>query len=112
MGFEYPGMSCAFGKVELDAELFELRLAGTRVHLEPQVFDVLSYLAEHRDYLVSKAELLDGMRGNRFVSESALTSRIALPRIRTHREGRPDVCPTTLAWVPGRFRPGCMSGCR
>ena len=29
------------------------------VHVEPQVFDVLVYLVEHRDTVVTKTELLD-----------------------------------------------------
>src|SRR5215207_9927146 len=66
--------------MELDTELYELRRAGTRVHLEPQVFDVLAYLVEHRDRVVPKVELLDNVWGNRFVSESALTSRIKAAR--------------------------------
>ena len=48
--------------------------------MEPQVFDVLAYLINHRDRIVSKAELLDNVWGDRFVSESALTSRIKTAR--------------------------------
>ena len=44
--------------------------------VEPQVFDVLRYLVEHRERVVTKEELLDNIWGDRFVSESALTSRI------------------------------------
>ena len=46
------------------------------VPVEPQVFDVLAYLVRHRDRVVPKTELLDEVWGDRFVSESALTSRI------------------------------------
>ena len=46
------------------------------MHVEPQVFDVLAYLVAHRDRVVPKTELLDAVWGDRFVSESALTSRI------------------------------------
>jgi DNA-binding winged helix-turn-helix (wHTH) protein len=42
--------------------------------MEPQVFDVLAFLISHRDRVVSKEELLDSVWGDRFVSESALTS--------------------------------------
>ena len=44
--------------------------------MEPQVFGVLAYLVEHRDRVVTKNELLDKVWGDRFVSESALTTRI------------------------------------
>jgi hypothetical protein len=44
--------------------------------LEPQAFDVLAYLVSHRDRVVPKEELMDGVWGGRFVSETAVTSRI------------------------------------
>src|ERR1700712_2109484 len=48
--------------------------------MEPQVYDVLTYLLAHRDRVVPKEELLDEIWGDRFVSESALTSRIKAAR--------------------------------
>jgi DNA-binding winged helix-turn-helix (wHTH) protein len=45
------------------------------VHLEPQALDGLAYLVEHRDRVVTKAELLDSVWRHQFVSESALTNR-------------------------------------
>lgn len=58
-----------FDEFELDIERFELRRGGVPCHVEPQVFDVLRYLVEHRDRVVSKDELLDNVWGDRFVSE-------------------------------------------
>ena len=69
-------MIFAFGDSKLDTDTLELRRAGAVVSVEPQVFDVLAYLVTHRDRLVRKAELLDEVWGDRFVSDSALTSRI------------------------------------
>jgi DNA-binding winged helix-turn-helix (wHTH) protein len=69
-----------FADCELDVGRHELRRAGEVVPLEPQVFDVLAYLARQGDRLVSKNELLDEVWGDRFVSESALTSRIKSAR--------------------------------
>ena len=46
------------------------------MHVEPQVFDVLTYLIEHRDRVVTKSELLESVWGHDFVSESALTTRV------------------------------------
>ena len=57
-----------FGDCELDDQRYELRRGGALVHLEPQVFEVLAYLARHRDRVVPKAELLDQIWGSRFVS--------------------------------------------
>jgi pimeloyl-ACP methyl ester carboxylesterase/DNA-binding winged helix-turn-helix (wHTH) protein len=75
-----PGGVYAFEDVVLDVGRFELRRQGVPVHVEPQVFDVLAYLVRHRDRVITKAELLDQVWGDRFVSESALTSRLKAAR--------------------------------
>jgi len=77
-----------FGDCELSVERIELRRAGTIVDLEPQVFDVLAYLLRHRERVVPKTELLDQIWGNRFVSESALSSRIKSARRAVGDTGR------------------------
>jgi pimeloyl-ACP methyl ester carboxylesterase len=64
------------GAVELDEALFEVRRDGAPVPLEPQAFDVLVHLVRHRDRVVPKEELMDEVWGGRFVSETAVTSRI------------------------------------
>ncbi len=69
-----------FGDYTLDRERFELRRGETPVHVEPQVFDVLSYLIEHGDRVVPKEELLDEVWGDRFVSDSTVTTRIKAAR--------------------------------
>lgn len=66
--------------VEIDTDRFELRRHGTQVPVEPQVFDVLVHLVAHRDRVVPKTELLDEVWGDRFVSDSALSSRIKAAR--------------------------------
>lgn len=73
-------MSWSFGEFSLDPGRYRLRRAGLDVHVEPQVFDVLCYLVEHRGRVVPKEELLDNVWGNRFVSESTLTTRIKAAR--------------------------------
>ncbi len=65
-----------FGSFELDTDAVELRHRDTPVTLEPRVFDVLAYLVRHRDRVVPKEELLDEVWGDRFVSDSALSSCI------------------------------------
>ncbi len=65
-----------FGDCELDVAGRELKRAGDRVHLEPQAFDLLVCLLERRDVMVSKADLLDGVWGHRFLSEANLTTRV------------------------------------
>jgi predicted ATPase/DNA-binding winged helix-turn-helix (wHTH) protein len=69
-----------FDDCELDPDRVVLRRAGTVVPVEPQVFEVLRHLVEQRGRVVSKEELFDEVWGSRFVSESALTSRIKSAR--------------------------------
>ena len=73
-------MRCAFGDVVLDTDRFLLERGGQPQHVQPQVFDVLSHLVVNRDRVVPKTELLDTVWGDRFVSESTLTSRIKAAR--------------------------------
>ncbi len=73
-------MTLRFAGFSFDPEHFQLRHDGELIKMEPQVFDVLAYLIEHRDRIVPKAELLDNIWGDRFVSESALSSRIKTAR--------------------------------
>ncbi|MGN6377783.1 MAG: winged helix-turn-helix domain-containing protein, partial [Gaiellales bacterium] len=81
-------MGVRFGDCELNVERIELRRAGQFVDMEPQVFDVLAYLLRHRERVVPKTELLDQIWGNRFVSESALSSRIKSARRAVGDTGR------------------------
>ena len=70
----------SFGDVLLDTDRFLLERGGEPVHVQPQVFDVLSHLVLNRERVVPKTELLDTVWGDRFVSESTLTSRIKAAR--------------------------------
>jgi pimeloyl-ACP methyl ester carboxylesterase/DNA-binding winged helix-turn-helix (wHTH) protein len=65
---------------EFDLDCRELRLHGGRVHVEPQVFDLLVQLIRHRNRVVSKDELIDTVWSGRCVSDATLTSRINLAR--------------------------------
>lgn len=73
-------MRWAFARFVLDTDRFLLERDGASLKVEPQVFDVLAHLVEHRDRVVLKTELLDEVWGDRFVSESTLTSRIKAAR--------------------------------
>jgi pimeloyl-ACP methyl ester carboxylesterase/DNA-binding winged helix-turn-helix (wHTH) protein len=70
----------AFGECELDLPRYQLRRAGAERPVEPQVFDVLALLIRERHRVVPKEEILDTIWGDRFVSESTLTSRIKAVR--------------------------------
>jgi len=77
-----------FSDCELDLDRFELRRAGRLRPVEPQVFDLLAVLIRERHRVVPKEELLDTVWGNRFVSESALTSRVKAARHAIGDDGR------------------------
>jgi predicted ATPase len=81
-------MRYRFEGCELDTAVYRLTVAGRTEPVEPQVFDLLAYLIEHRDRVVSKEELLDNIWGNRFVSESTLTSRVKSARRAIGDDGR------------------------
>ncbi|MBI1774859.1 MAG: winged helix-turn-helix domain-containing protein [Proteobacteria bacterium] len=68
--------SLCFEDFVLDIAKRELRKAGELVPLEPQVFDLLIYVVQNRDRVVSKDDLLAAVWGGRIVSESTLTTRI------------------------------------
>jgi DNA-binding winged helix-turn-helix (wHTH) protein len=53
-----------FADCELDVARVVLRRDGREIKLEPQVFDVLSYLAQRSGEVVRKEELLDEIWGD------------------------------------------------
>jgi DNA-binding winged helix-turn-helix (wHTH) protein len=69
-----------FGAYTLDTARREFRGDGALVHVEPQVFDVLSYLAGNRNRVLSKDEILDAVWQGRIVSKATLSSRINAAR--------------------------------
>ncbi|WP_162530078.1 winged helix-turn-helix domain-containing protein [Stappia sp. BW2] len=69
-----------FDGFELDGARFELRRGGERVAIEPQVLSLLLLLAENRDRMVSKDELIEHIWDGRIVSETAVAARIKAAR--------------------------------
>jgi TolB-like protein/tetratricopeptide (TPR) repeat protein len=92
-----------FENHRLDPERRELICAGESVPLEPQVFDVLLYLLEHRDRVVGKDELFDKVWDGRIVSESTLTSRINAVRRAINDTGKEQRLLRTIARKGFRF---------
>jgi TolB-like protein len=66
----------AFGDHRLDIGRRELRQGTELIKLEPKAFDLLAFLAQNRNRVVSKDDLLRAVWNGRVVSESALTTRI------------------------------------
>jgi TolB-like protein len=64
----------------LDTDRRELFRGDAPVAVEPQVFDLLIYLIDNRDRVVSKDDLIASVWAGRIVSDSTLTSRINAAR--------------------------------
>ena len=80
VGCQTRGVVIRFGDCVIDLDRMEIELGGARQPVQPQVFEVIAYLVANRDRVVPKEELLDNVWGDRFVGESALTSRIKSAR--------------------------------
>lgn len=73
-------MRYTFANFELDTATLELAEGGAVVSVEPQVFEMLVYLIENRDRVISKDELIEAVWDGRIVSDAAISSRIKLVR--------------------------------
>jgi TolB-like protein/Flp pilus assembly protein TadD len=60
----------------LDADRRELKRGSELIATGPKVFDLLLFLVQNREQVVSRDDLLDSVWGGRIVSESTLTSHI------------------------------------
>jgi DNA-binding winged helix-turn-helix (wHTH) protein/predicted ATPase len=77
-----------FGDCTLDTRGYELRRSGTRVPLRPKVFQVLVYLLEQRDRVVTRDELLAQVWANQYVGDETLTSCVKVARRAVGDSGR------------------------
>jgi TolB-like protein len=73
-------MQFVFAGHTLDTDRRELRRGAETIVLQPQVFDLLVYLVQNRDRVVSKDDLIEAIWGGRIVSDSTLTSRVNAAR--------------------------------
>jgi TolB-like protein/class 3 adenylate cyclase len=87
----------------LDADRRELRRGPDSVAVEPQVFDLLIYLVENRDRVVSKDDLIGSVWGGRIVSDSTLTSRVNAARKAIGDSGEDQKLIRTIARKGLRF---------
>jgi DNA-binding winged helix-turn-helix (wHTH) protein/predicted ATPase len=65
-----------FGTFHVDTETFSLRRNDVPMRIDPQEFDVLVYLIERRDRVVTRDELFASLWKGKVVSDSALSSRL------------------------------------
>jgi TolB-like protein len=98
-----PDVQFIFANHVLDTSRQELRCGGEGVPIEPQVFDLLLYLLENRDRVVSKDDLFDNIWQGRIVSESTLTSRINAVRKAVGDSGSDQRLVRTIARKGFRF---------
>ncbi|MGN9845149.1 alpha/beta fold hydrolase [Nonomuraea sp. H19] len=92
-----------FEDCQVDPRQFELRRGGAVVHVEPQVFALLTHLIQHRHRVVAKTELLDAVWGGRYISDSALTSRVKMLRRALGDDGNQQRVIATVHGIGYRF---------
>ena len=96
-------MQYRFDDYVLDPERRELTRGFEAIAAGPQVFDLLLYLVQNREHVVSKDELLDVVWGGRIVSESTLTSHINAARKAIGDSGQEQRLIRTIARKGFRF---------
>ncbi len=69
-------MLFAFEDYCLDADRRELKRSAELIAIGPKVFDLLLYLVQNREQVVTRDDLLQAVWDGRIVSESTLTSHI------------------------------------
>jgi TolB-like protein len=92
-----------FADHTLDIDRRELRRGLQAIAVEPQVFDLLVYLVQNRDRVVSKDDLIASVWKGRIVSESTLTSRINATRTAIGDNGKDQKLIRTVARKGLRF---------
>jgi DNA-binding winged helix-turn-helix (wHTH) protein len=92
-----------FGDHTLDGDRRELRCGADPIAVEPQVFDLLIYLVQNRDHVVTKNDLIEAVWGGRVVSDSTLTSRINAARKAIGDSGQQQRLIRTIARKGLRF---------
>ncbi|MFO1110828.1 MAG: winged helix-turn-helix domain-containing tetratricopeptide repeat protein [Bradyrhizobium sp.] len=93
---------------ELESDLRELTRDGVAIPVQPQVFDLLLFLVQNRDRVVSKDELVAEVWGNRPISDSALNSRINAARKAVQDDGKAQRLIRTVPRKGFRFVGNCV----
>ena len=96
-------MQYLFEDFALDPERRELTRQATAVAVGPKVFDLLLFLVQNREHVVSKDSVLEAVWSGRIVSESTLTSRINAARTAVGDSGKDQAVIRTIARKGFRF---------
>jgi DNA-binding winged helix-turn-helix (wHTH) protein len=92
-----------FAGYMLDTDQRELSRGSESIAVEPQVFDLLTYLVENRERVVTKDDLIASVWSGRIVSDSTLTSRINAARKALGDSGEDQMLIRTIARKGLRF---------
>lgn len=95
--------------IEIHEDRRELRRGAQVVVPQPKVFDLLVYLARHRERVVPKAELLDAVWPGVVVTEASLQRAISLARSALSELGATEAI-TTHSRHGYRFQDGAAPG--
>ena len=87
----------------LDTDTRELCRNGTPIAVQPQVFDLLIYLVQNRDRVVSTDDLLAALWGGRIVADSTLATHINAARKAIGDSGEEQALIRTFARKGVRF---------
>ena len=96
-------MQFTFDNQTLDTERRELFRDGAPIPVQPQVFDLLVYLVQNRDRVVSKEDLIGLVWGGRTVSDSTFNSRVNAARTAIGDSGRDQKLIRTISRKGLRF---------
>jgi len=77
-----------FDRYSLDTRAYQLRCEDQPIAIEPQVFNLLLYLAENCDRVVSRDELLNNLWPGKVVTDSAVSARLKGARRAVGDSGR------------------------
>jgi DNA-binding winged helix-turn-helix (wHTH) protein/TolB-like protein/tetratricopeptide (TPR) repeat protein len=69
-----------FNTIEVDLGQYEIRDNGEPLAVEPKVFDLIIYLIEHRERIISRDELFQKIWDGREVSDTSLSNHIKTAR--------------------------------
>src|SRR5690606_40856995 len=75
---------------------FELRRAGRRETLEPQVLELLAYLIKNRERIVTRRELNEHVWRGRVVTDAAVNSCIKAARAHIGDDGKIQILIRTV----------------
>lgn len=96
-------MIFAFSDFRLDTDRQELERNGQPVSIQPQVFDLLVFLIENRDRVVTKDEVINSVWGGRAISDGTLNARLNAARRAVRDSGEAQAIIKTMPRKGFRF---------